>query len=417
MNDQELYAKILGVSTPWMVADVDLDLSNHQVNILVEPESDAMFACLACGKSCSRYDSRERKWRHLDTCQYKTILVCRVPRVRCPEHGVQQVLVPWAEPNSRFTGHFEALVINWLRTANIKAVAELMTLTWVEVDGIMKRAVARGLRRRGKQNPTAIGVDETSFQKRHEYVTVVVDLHESAVLHVANDRKEVSLGGLYDGLDASQRENIEVVAMDMHVPYIEATMKAVPGAEKKIAFDRFHVAKHIGDAVDKVRREEHKALMAKGDFTLKGSKHVWLSSEENLTNPVMQHMLDALREAGLRTGDAHALKESARYLWRYVSRGWAKRAWNDWIGWAMRSGLEPMAKAAQTVGDHLWGIINAVVLGVTNAAAESTNAKIQRIKGMACGFRSRERFRNAIYFHLGNLDLYPDSENFTHTNN
>ena len=167
MNDRELYAKILGVSTPWRVADVDLDLSDHQVSVYVEPESDAVFSCLACGKSCSRYDSRERKWRHLDTCQYKTILVSKVPRIICPEHGVQQVLVPWAEPNSRFTGLFEALVINWLRNASIKAVAELMTLTWAEVDGIMKRAVSRGLCRRGKQSPTAIGVDETSFQKRH----------------------------------------------------------------------------------------------------------------------------------------------------------------------------------------------------------------------------------------------------------
>jgi transposase len=281
----------------------------------------------------------------------------------------------------------------------------------------MRRAVDRGLSRREPETPTAIGVDETSFQKRHAYVTVVVDLQENKVLHVADDRKATSLCAFYETLALEQREKIEVVAMDMHEPYIKATMEAIPEAERKIAFDRFHVAKHLGDAVDKVRREEHAALTAEGDFTLKGTKHVWLTAEENLDSTVMLGMFDALKDAKLKTGRAYAIKETARGLWNFVSRGWAEKAWKRWIGWAMRSRLEPMKSAARTVRDHLWGIINAIVLRATNAANESINATIQKIKNMACGFRSRERFRNAIYFHLGGLDLYPASAHLTHANN
>ena len=94
-------------------------------------------------------------------------------------------------------------------------------------------------------------------------------------------------------------------------------------------------------------------------------------------------------------------------LWHYRARTWARKAWKKWIGWAIRSRLEPVRRVARMVREHLEGIINAIVLKATNARAESVNAKIQRVKRMACGFRNRDRFRNSIYFHLGGLDLYP----------
>lgn len=124
---------------------------------------------------------------------------------------------------------------------------------------------------------------------------------------------------------------------------------------------------------------------------------------------------DLLRECSLRAGRAWAIKDAARWLWSYATRGWAEKAWKRWISWAMRSRLEPMKRVARTIRNQLWGIVNAIVLSVTNAGAESQNAKIQWIKRQACGFRNRERFRNAIYFHLGGLDLYPRPASATHT--
>ena len=115
----------------------------------------------------------------------------------------------------------------------------------------------------------------------------------------------------------------------------------------------------------------------------------------------------ALQRSSLKVGRAWAMKEATRAFWSYASRGWARRAWKAWIGWAQRCRLEPMKKAARMVKEHLWGIENAAVLGTTNAMAESLNSKIQRIKRTACGFRNRDRFRNAILFHCGGLDLYP----------
>ena len=102
-------------------------------------------------------------------------------------------------------------------------------------------------------------------------------------------------------------------------------------------------------------------------------------------------------------------------LWEYRSRGWAVRMWRRWYGWAIRSPLEPIKRVARRmIKRHRDGVTDAVLTEVTNARSEATNAKIQW-KRLGCGYRNRERFRNAIYFHLGGLDLYPDAP-ATHTN-
>ncbi len=164
----------MGVESPWRVTEVDLALDEGEVLVhLVNGEKRP--PCPECGKPCSDYDTRSRRWRHLDTCQYRTVLLAQVPRIECPDHGVLQVRVPWSEPGSRFTALFEALVIDWLQEASVSAVARLVGLDWGEVDRIMARSVARGLALRERKLPQRLGVDETSFQKRHEYVTVVCD--------------------------------------------------------------------------------------------------------------------------------------------------------------------------------------------------------------------------------------------------
>ncbi|HEV7669895.1 MAG TPA: helix-turn-helix domain-containing protein [Thermoanaerobaculia bacterium] len=186
MHDKELYSKILGVEAPWKVTDIELDQRDREVRVHLVNE-EPRPSCPECGKSCPGYDSRRRRWRHLDTCQYRTILVADVPRIECPEHGVVQVRVPWGEPGSRFTALMEALAIDWLKEASLSAVSRMLGLSWKEVATIQDRAVQRGLSRRALELPTQLGVDETSFQKRHEYVTVVCDRsrHVSFMLPMA----------------------------------------------------------------------------------------------------------------------------------------------------------------------------------------------------------------------------------------
>ena len=284
----------------------------------------------------------------------------------------------------------------------------LMGLSWNAIDGIMQRAVKRGLARRKKTCAQHLGVDETAFRKRHDYVSIVSDQDNGTVLYVGKDRKKADLKQWFEALPRSCLEAIESVSMDMWPAFINATLEMVPGAESKIAFDKFHVAKYLGEAVDKVRREEHRKLMKAGKADLKGTKYDWLSNPKNMTRRQKQRF-KALRDSTLKTARAWAIKELAMSLWGYVSKTWARKGWARWLSWAVRCRLEPMKKVAKTIKKHLWGILNAIVLKVSNGPAEGINSRIKAIKVRSHGFRNKERFANAIYFHLGGLDLYPEA--------
>lgn len=408
MHDRTLYAKVLGIKQPWFVIKVELDRDHKEVRVVLAVSRRKKLPCPECGKACSRYDSRERRWRHLDTCQYRTILMAKVPRVRCPSHGVRQVTVPWSEPGSQFTALFEAFAIDWLREASISAVARQLRLSWDATDGILQRAVERGLARRAPTLPERIGVDEKAFRRGHDYVTIVSDQGKGTVLYVADARKQASLDGFYKQFEPEQRAAVKTVAMDMWQPYIASTKEYIPDADQKIAFDKFHIAKHLCEAVDKIRRQENKKLSKAGDHQLKGTKYSWLKNPGNMSKRAWTDFTP-LRKSKLRTARGWAIKEMAMQLWGYRSRTWAEKAWKRWYSWAIRCRLEPIKKVARMVKRHWEGILTAVTTNVTNAGAEGINSAIQRVKGASRGFRNPLRFKNAIYFHLGGLDLYPAS--------
>ncbi len=388
MRDKELYTQILGIQAPWEVSEIELDLKAGEVKVYVEQKPGTKQACPKCGASCPGYDKRRRQWRHLDTCQLKTLLVADLPRVQCAEHGVVSVHVPWSEPGSGFTALYEALVIDWLKEASTQAVSRQLSLSWNAIDGIMQRAVNRGLARRQVESPKRIGVDETSFLKGHDYVTIVSA--GGKVLHVSDERNKASLKSYYDTLSDSQKTEIESVSMDMWPAYIKATLENIPDADRKIAFDKFHVAKYLGEAVDKVRKQEHKALMCEGWEDLKGSKYDWLTNPGNLSRK-RQRSFKLLRESTLKTARAWAIKDLAMRLWNYVSRTWAEKRWKQWLSWAFRSRLEPVRKVARTIKEHLCGILNAIILKANNGASESINSRIKTIKIRSRGFRNKAR--------------------------
>jgi transposase len=270
----------------------------------------------------------------------------------------------------------------------------------------MARAVKRGRQRKAPKVVRWIGVDEKAAAKGHRYLTLVCDLEEGTVEHIAEERKQESLEGYYQGLSEEQLAGIEAVAMDMWAPYIQATLARVPEAAGKIVFDRFHVMGYLGKAVDTVRKQEHRALMAAGDETLKGSKYLWLYSRENVPQQ-RRDEFDILRRKELKVGRAWAIKESLRRLWHYVypASGW--KFWKRWYFWATHSRLQSIRKAAETIHRHIDNILTYYQHPVTNAMSEGLNSKIQKIKSMACGFRNIENFKTAIYFRCGGLDLYP----------
>ena len=407
MQDRELYRRILGIESPWQVERVELNLNAGEIDVYLEHAPDVNWPCPECSTPSPLYDHQpERRWRHLDTCQYRTILHASPPRAQCREHGVKVVALPWAEAGARFTALFEALAIDWLKAASQKAVAELLDLSWDEIHGIMERAVKRGLKRRQSEPLPHLGVDEKAFRKGHQYLTLVNDLSRSRVLYVAEERQQSSLDGFWGTLTEEQKAGIEAIAMDMWDPYLESVRAHVSEADQKIVFDKFHVAKHLGEAVDQVRRKEHRALKAEGDERLTGTKYDWLRNPAAMDREQKQEFAK-LRDSELKTARAWALKETAMTLYNYVYEKPARKHFQWWYSWAVRSRLEPMKKVAGMLKHRFENIITYLRHQITNATSESLNAKIQWVKYTARGFRNKQNFINAIYFHCGGLDLAP----------
>jgi transposase len=314
--------------------------------------------------------------------------------------------VPWAEGLTGYTKIFEQQVIGWLSETTISAVSRRMRLNQKTVASMMQRAVARGLARRRASDCSTLCVDETSFKKRHKYVTVISSPVDGAVIDVREGRTAESMSSFYRNLTPLQRHSIQRVNMDMWPAYISATRLWLEDADSKICFDRFHVMKMILDALDKVRRHEHKELRGNGSGVLTGSKYVWLTNLSKMTREDKINFAD-IRATVNRTSRAWSIKEAAAQLWHYLGRTWAVKEWNRWIRWARRSKLEPIKRVAATIREHLWGIVNAIVHKTNNGFAESVNAKIQLAKKRARGYRSFESFRVAILFYCGNLELNP----------
>lgn len=414
MTSARTFEKLLGMEPPWRVLEVVLRMDEPHPGrggpvvggtVEIHVAHQGATRCPECGSPCPGYDSRHRRWRHLDTMQHQTRVHAEVPRVRCAEHGIRQLRVPWADSGSRFTALFEAEAIEWLRAASVHAVARRMGLSWDQAAGIQRRAVERGLARRQFQRPRLVGVDETSFRRRHKYVTVVNDLERGVVVHVADGRDRSAIDSYFQDLGETTRAGIEQVAMDMWPAYI-SSVEEYTAAD--IVHDRFHIVAHLNHAVDLVRRAEQRELLEAGDPRLKRSRYLWLMKSGRMTRP-QQRRFAALRASHLRVARAWAIKEMARDSWGYVRRGWAERRWKRWYDWAVRSRLEPIKKVAKMIRNHWDAVINAALSSISSANAEGINAKIQEIKRKAHGYRNRAHFRLAIYFHLGGLELAPDS--------
>ncbi len=209
-------------------------------------------------------------------------------------------------------------------------------------------------------------------------MTVVCDLLGGTVEFVAQDRKTESLEDYYRQFTAQQLERIRAVAMDMWEPYFKATIKHVPGAEGKIVHDRFHIMQHVGQAVDKVRRQENRELLRQEDERLKGTRYIWLYREENLPDK-HRPTLEALKATNRKVAKAWAMKESLSGLWNYLSVGWAKRFMKRWLTWVRKADLTPMRKVGEMLSRHLDNILTFCRHRITNGAAEGLNSKIMAI--------------------------------------
>ena len=422
MNEREFYRMVLGLEKPWEVQAVEVDAQAQKVEVRVGYEDGTLWACPESRERWPVHDHVERRWRHLDTCQFQTELVCRVPRWRWADGKVWTVPVPWAEARNRFTALFEHMAITVLLAArSLKQAAAWLRLDWSGVERIMDRAVQRGLERRTLERLVHLGLDEKShsapsswprgFLRGQSYVSVMVDLDkaEPRVLEVCEGNKKQDACELIQTLPEPVREQIQAVAMDMSAGFQAATVEVLPKAD--IVFDKFHVSKILGTALDQVRRREHKKLQAEGDGRLNGTRYAWLYHPDELMarspNPARDEAFEDLCLSNLQTARAYYHRLMFLEFWESPDNASAQSFFTRWYHEAKRSCLEPIKKAAETLKTHLHGLLTYFKHRITNATTEALNSSIQAIKSAARGFRSFENYRVRILFFLGRLNLHP----------
>lgn len=343
-------------------------------------------ACPKCSfKAHAYYDAHERDWRHVALGKWPVVIRTRLVRIECPRHGVITEAVPWAEHESRFTRDFEDLVAWLTREMNKSAVVRLMRIAWETVGTLVERVVARTLDKARLDELYVIGIDEVSYRKGQNYLSVVMDHLEGKPVWIDEGRSRKTVGKFFDELGGERTKKLKVVTMDMCAPYIEEVRARAPGAV--IAFDPFHVVKLANEAVHEVRRSEMRAVKGTPQAeALKGTRWALLKAPEHQSEKD-KAKLSGVAALNTRVFRSYMLKEELRALYRCSPRS-APAHLDAWIGWARRSRLKPFIKLAATLTKYRDGVLEAIRYGVSNGPLESLNGRISMLKHRAFGFHS-----------------------------
>ena len=361
--------------------------------------------CGECRRKAPTYDHRTRRWRHLDLAGVMCRLRYPLRRVSCPRCGVQTEHVPWAESGSRFTEPFE-LHTAYLAQRNDKTtVTRLMRVAWETVGKIIQRVVRRQRgdvdRLDGLRN---IGVDELSYRRHHEYVTVVVDHDTGEIVWAAKGKSAATLKQFFDLLGPERCAELEAVTIDMSAAYIKAVTEASPAAT--IIFDRFHVQRLASQAVDEVRREEVREADLEDKKALKNTRWALLKNPWNLTE-LETRKLRELQRSNRRIYRAYLLKEALAGVLDCRSIAVARSKLDEWLAWASRSRLRPFVRLARTVREHRDGILEYVRDRLNNGRVEGLNGKARTITRRSYGFHSAASLIAILFLCCGGIHVYP----------
>jgi len=397
-----LFAVALGITPPWEVEGVEFTKENKRLDIKIDFRRGATFACPVCGTAAPVHDTSEKTWRHLNFFQFETYLTARVPRVMCPnaDHGVKQVLAPWARASSGFTLLFEALVMALVREMPVKAAAALLgehdTRIWRVIDHYIQSARAQA----DYSEVRRVGMDETSARRGQDYISLFYDMDQRRLLFGTEGRDHETVNAFAEDLKAHNGapENITDACLDMSKAFIKGVNEALPNAE--ITFDAFHLIKHMNDALSQVRAEEARVYPE----MMKGSRYAFLKNPENLTEK-QDETLTRLCGYRLKTARAYLIKLALQDVYFAPSREEAEVRLKNWYGWAIRSQIKQVRAVAKTVKNHWNGILSWFDSQLSNGFLEAINGLIQAAKRRARGYRTTKNLINMAYLIAGKLDF------------
>lgn len=371
-----------------------------------------LLACPLCSfTTTARYDTRPvtSTWRHLDLGRWRLTVRAGLRRVRCPEHGVRVEAVPFARAGSRFCRDFEDLVAVLATKTDKTTITRLLRVDWDTVGRICQRVVADGLDPDRLDGLVNIGVDEVSWRRHHNYLTLVADHTAKKIVWGAPGKDTATLDAFFDELGPNRSGRLQAVSMDMGAAFNKSVRTEGHAPQAVICIDPFHAVQLVTDALDVVRRAAWNELRRLPDQdaakTFKGARWALLKRPENLTD-AQSATLRRLRARGGDTWRAYSLKEAFRAIFAGdLDAEQAGRLLDRWCSKASRSRLPSFVQVAKTIRKHREGILAAIRLGVNNARAEGLNNHVRLITRRAYGFHSAQAALALVMLSCGPITL------------
>jgi transposase len=418
--------------------------------------------CPECGFStAARKDTRPESsvWRHLDLGVWRLEVHCRRRRLWCPEHGARTEGVPFARPGSEFTRDFECLV-SWLATRTDKStIKRMLRIDWDTVGRIIKRVCDDELDPDRLNDLYEVGIDEVSWKRQHNYLTLVADHQRRQVVWGCEGKGQAAADEFFAELDPPppppeperrtqpppepaimvpfgpcptvpaghgiqgawlhQGEEIEpalfarasrlrAVSMDMTGGYAKSVRQHAPHAT--VCIDPYHVVQLANQALDEVRRGYWNELRFLGDQDIanrfKDARWSLLKKPERLTDK-QAAILARLKAAGGEVWRAYTLKEAVRGIFEpgltiddvtvLIDRLLSRLA---------RCRLAPFVKLGKTIRKHRDGILAAIRLGINQGRTEALNNKVRLITRRAYGFHSAKAALALVLLTGGPITLH-----------
>lgn len=387
------------------VRGLRINVEQQSLWILVEPRW-RVSRCGCCGrKTHRRHDRTWRSWRHLDVFGWRTYLRYAIWRVRCPLCGVRTEAVGWAEVGSRFTRDFEHQVAWLAQQCDLSAVAEYFRIPWSSVRNILRRVVERTWDGDGALDGLRVlGLDEISYRRHHKYLTVVVDHLTGRVVWAGKDRKVKTLLRFFKKLGPERAAELQAISADMWEPYLIVLRKKAPQA--RVIFDRFHIVRHLNEALASVRAELVRAADPQTRRDLKNTRFPILKLPHSRT-PKDRRVLEEQVRGNRKLYRAMLLKDDFMDLYTYRREGWARRFLQGWLRRAMYSKIEPIKKVARMIRRHLDGVLGWVRWRISNGRLEGMNNRIRLLSHRSFGLHSAEALISLVYLCCGGLTLAP----------
>jgi len=400
MQSADIFALGLGLVDPWKLLSqkFDMETNPHQLHLEIGADRGALYPCPHCGKMCKAHDFEKRTWRHLNFFQHHCYLSADVPRVKCPEHGIHRIEVPWARTGSGFTLLFEQVILSLSREMPVATIAREVCETDKRLWRIIEYYVEKALIQMDMSNVCGIGVDETARSRGHHYVTTFIDMDRETrpVLFCTEGKGTETIKdfSLFLSKHGGRPINVTEIVSDMSPSFLSGAREYFPMAS--VTVDWFHVVKHFNDALDKVRR-----LEARKEEMPKSLRWALLKGDRSLTKK-QQSALDQLFEMGLKTSVAYLIKEKLRWVRQADSKSAARWRITNFLSFARdriagESLLAPIGEALDMFERHLEEVVQHWTSLLSNARMEGLNGLFQAARYRARGYRKASTFITMVY--------------------